>query len=81
MDFKKDDIVISLLIVNNLKGKIGKIISINKSEILVEFQDWNKGHSGDTGIPHKHNCWWVENNHIKHYKEVDNKSIISLIIE
>ena len=81
MKFKKDDIIISLLTVNNLEDKIGKILSINIDTALIEFQDWNKGHNGDTGIPNKQNCWWVENHHIEHYKEIDNKSIISLIIE
>ena len=81
MEFKKDDIVIVLLTYKLLEGKIGKILSINKDHVLIEFQDWNNGHNGDTGMLHKQNCWWVETHHIEHYKEIDNKSIISLIIE
>ena len=81
MGFKKDDIVISLFNGNHLKDKIGKILSTNDDQALVEFQDWNEGHDGLTGVEGKNNCWWLGFHHIQHFEEVDNKSIISLIIE
>lgn len=81
MGFKKDDIVISLLNDNNLKGKIGKILSIYIDQALIEFQDWNNGHDGLAGIKGKQDCWWIQFENIEHFNETDNKSIISLIIE
>lgn len=55
----------SVYVSATVRGREGKIISVNTCEVCVQFPDWNNGHTGTTGDPKANNCWFIVPENLK----------------